>query len=652
MKKRLSTNHTNQNGSTGKTGQADKADKTDKTSKATVGRKQEKEEEEQFKVRHIFAAFASLPRVMKLVWSTNARLTAGMLLISVLRGFLPAVSVYITKQVIDSVFKAILSPMHDTRPVWLFVGLQLAANLLDRLLSTLSNIVQQLLQEEISNKVQLLILEKANTLDLAFFEDSEFYDKMRRASDEANYKPVQMISQTFDLLRSVITLFSMIFLLIQLAWWLALIVLALPIPSFIANSRYGWIGYWRMRRESPDRRRMMYFNHIMTVDHYNKEVKLFSLGQYFIDRYKHLAEHFLKESKSVLVPRYLTNFIWMGLSLVANAGIYIYVALQTVARHITIGGLTLYTQTALQVGSSFQSVLDGISNTYENNLFVNTLFEFLEYQPVIVSPNNPQPMEQNEGRKGLEIEFRNVSFTYPDKDPETQAALKNVSFTIRAGEAIALVGRNGAGKTTMVKLLTRLYDPDEGEILVGGRNIKEYDLKDLRCEIGVIFQDYVSYYLTARENIGIGKIEHIEDLELVARAAQKSGAREVVEKLDDGYDTQLGHWWKDGTQLSGGQWQKIALARAFMRDARILTLDEPTSSLDAKAEYEVFAKFRQLTSGKTAIFISHRFSTVRLADRIFVLDNGHIIESGTHAELMALDSHYAELFNLQAEAYR
>ena len=646
MKEHTATNHINY------TNKKDKTEKADKTSKTTGGKKQEEKEEEQFKIRHIFASFASLPRILRLVWSTDARFTTCMVLISVLRGFLPAVSVYITKQVIDSVFNAIRSHGHSITLIWFFVGLQLAVNLLDRLLSTLSNIVQQLLQEKVSNKVQLLILEKANTLDLAFFEDAEFYDKMRRASDEANYKPVQMISETFDLFRSIITLFSMIFLLVPLAWWLALIVLVLPIPSFIANSRYGWIGYYRMRRESPDRRRMLYFNHVMTVDHYNKEIKLFNLGQYFIARFKNLADHFFEESKSVLVPRYLTNFAWISISLVANAGIYIYVALQTVVGRITIGQLTLYTQTALQVGTSFQSVLDGISNTYENNLFVNTLFEFLEYKPVIVSPPNPHPLQKGDECRGLEIEFRNVSFTYPDKDPQTRSALKNVSFTIRAGETLALVGRNGAGKTTLVKLLTRLYDPDEGEILVGGRDIKGYDLKELRREIGVIFQDYVSYFLTARENIGLGSIDHVENLELVASAARKSGAHQVVEELDDGYDTQLGRWWRDGTQLSGGQWQKIALARAFMRDASILILDEPTSSLDAKAEYEVFAKFRELTSGKTAIFISHRFSTVRLADRIFVLENGKIIESGSHAELMAQNGHYAELFNLQAEAYR
>ncbi|HET7639604.1 MAG TPA: ABC transporter ATP-binding protein, partial [Ktedonobacteraceae bacterium] len=482
------------------------------------------------------------------------------------RGFTPAVSFWITKQLIDSVVNAIKT--HHIGMVLWYVGAQLAVNLLDRLLSTLSKIVQQLLQDRVSTRVQLLILEKANTLDLAYFEDSEFYDKLRRAADEATYKPVLIISQTFELVQTVITLFSMILLLVQLAWWLALVALVVPIPSFIASSRYGWIGYISMRRESPERRKMYYFNRLMTDDDYNKEIKLFNLGNFFIGSYQKLANKFYEENKRILVRRNMTGFFWMALSLVANAGIYIYVALQAVIGRITLGGLTLYTQTAQQVGQSFQGLLDGLSNTYENNLFVSTLFEFLEYKPVITSPEKPQPLALVSEGKGLEIEFRNVSFTYPDKDPETQATLKNVSFTIQAGEAIALVGRNGAGKTTIVKLLTRLYDPDEGEILIGGRNIKEYDLKQLREEIGVIFQDYVSYYLSARENIGVGRVNDIENLDLVNSAAQKSGADAIIGELADGYETILGRWWKDGTQLSGGQWQKVALARAFIRDAR------------------------------------------------------------------------------------
>jgi ATP-binding cassette subfamily B protein len=302
-----------------------------------------------------------------------------------------------------------------------------------------------------------------------------------------------------------------------------------------------------------------------------------------------------------------------------------------------------------QVGQNFQGVLDSLSDLYEHHLFINTLFDFLAYKPQIVAPERPVALEVPVGSGGLDIEFRNVSFTYPGK---SEPALKNISFTLRAGESIALVGQNGAGKTTLVKLLTRLYDPTEGEILVGGRNIKEYDPRELRGQIGVIFQDYVQYHLPARENIGIGRVAEIENRPLVELAARKSGADAVIARLDEGYEAMLGRWFEKGVDLSGGEWQKIALARAFMRDAPILILDEPTSALDAQAEYDIFQRFRHLTAGRTVIFISHRFSTVRLADRIFVIEQGAVIEHGSHKNLLVLGGKYAELFNLQAEAYR
>ncbi len=609
--------------------------------------------EEKFSFRKVPEAFVSLPRVLRLVWSTSALLTTLLGLLNLAQGFIPALSVSITALVIDSVVRAI--QIHSTSPIWLPIALQLAIALISSLLANVSNIVQQLLQEQVSNRVQLEILKKANTLDLAFFENPEFYDKMRQAANQSTYQPVSMISQTFGFGQTIVTLVSLIFLLVHLAWWLAIVALIVPIPAFFSSTRYGWRGYQLMRRQSPERRLMAYFVTLMTTDTYNKEVKLFNLGDFFIGKFWHLATTLYKQDRKLLLRRYNINFLWTGLTVIANTAIYLYVALQTVAGRITLGGLTLYTQTAVQVGQNFQSLLNGISNTYENTLYVNTLFDFLEYQPEIVSPPQPKPVVLPENIHGLDIEFRDVSFTYPGKDPETQAALKHASFTIHAGEAIALVGRNGAGKTTLVKLLTRLYDPDEGDIFIGGRNIKEYDLKDLREQVGVIFQDYVNYYMTAQENIGVGRVAQIEQRDLVMSAASKSGASAVIEKLPNGYDTMLGRWFKDlkdSTQLSGGEWQKIALARAFMRDARILVLDEPTSALDAQAEYEVFTKFRELTRGKTAVFISHRFSTVRLADRIFVIENGRIIESGTHQELIALDGRYAQLFNLQAEAYR
>jgi ATP-binding cassette, subfamily B, bacterial len=613
-------------------------------------RREQQKLDEGFKFRQIFQAFTSLPRVLRLVWSTQAFFTATLAILSIAQGIMPTITVLITRLVIDSVVAGIMH--HTISPIWIPVGLQLAAGLASNLLSTLSNIVQQLLQERVSNRVQFLILEKANTLDLAFFENPEFYDKLRNASDQSSYQPVTMVSQTFGLVQTSVTLVSMLFLLFQLAWWLAIIALIVPIPSFIASSRYGWRGYQLMRRQSPERRLMAYLNQIMTTDRYNKEIKLFELGNYFITQFKQLANKFYEEKKSILVRRYMTGFLWNSITVAANAGIYLYVAFEAVIGRITLGGLTLYTQSALQTGQNFQSLLNGISSTYENNLYVNTLFEFLEYKPKLVSPEHPRPLTLDPDRQGLDIEFRNVSFTYPDKDPETQAALRDVSFTVRAGESVALVGSNGAGKTTIVKLLTRLYDPDEGEILIGGHNIKEYDLKELREYIGVIFQDYATYFLSARENIGVGRIAEVENEALVAGAAQKSGADKVIEGLPEGYKTILGRWFENGTQLSGGEWQKIALARAFIRDASILILDEPTSSLDAQAEYEVFARFRILTRGKTAIFISHRFSTVRLADHILVLEHGRIIEQGSHEELILLTGRYAELFNLQAEAYR
>jgi ATP-binding cassette subfamily B protein len=611
------------------------------------GRKKDEQLDDGFSFKKVFGSLTSLPRVMRLVWSAHPLLTAGLGLLNILRGILPAITVTISQLVIDAVLQGIRT--HSINPIWLPVGLQLLAGIVTQLLTTLSNIDQQLLQEHVSNRIQLQILEKSNTLDLSFFENPEFYDRLRHAADEATYKPVSMISDTFGLGRTFITLFSMLFLLFQLSWWLAIVALIIPIPSFIASSKYGWIGFQRMRRQSPERRQMQYFIRLMTTDDYNKEIKLFNLGTFFIERCKMLMEKFYDENKKVLIPRYMVGFVWAAVTVAANSAIYLYIALRAVAGSITLGQLTKFTQATIQAGTNFQSVLDGFSSTYENNLFVSTLFEFLEYTPQIISPANPAPIDPSTNIKGLSVEFRNVSFTYPEK---SEPALKNISFIIQTGEAIALVGRNGAGKTTLVKLLTRLYDPDEGEIFIGGRNIKEYDLEELREQVGVIFQDYVRYNMKANENIGMGRIAEIENGPMISTAAQKSGADTVIEKLEEGYESMLGRWFDKGVQLSGGEWQKVALARAFIRDARILVLDEPTSALDPQAEYDVFSRFRQLTEGKTAIFISHRFSTVRLADRIFVIEQGILRENGSHKELMDLNGRYAELFNLQAEAYR
>jgi ATP-binding cassette subfamily B protein len=597
----------------------------------------------------VLTAFTSLPRVLRLVWNVQPVFTATLGLLYVTQGFLPTATAYVSKLLIDGVVLAIRQGGQNgtTTLIFWLVAAQFGVQGLSSLLQTLANIVQQLLQERTSSAVQLMVMEKANTLDLAFFEDAKFYDSLQEAQREAASRPTGMISQTFGLGRTAVTLLSMIVVLTHLAWWLALLALVAPVPAFIANVRYGWRGFQQMRWQSPLRREMAYYNTLLTTDTFNKEIKLFRLGNFFINLYRQQARRFYEQARGMIVPRYLASFGWGLASLLTNGLVYLYVALQAVARYISLGDLSFYTQAALSLGTSFQGLLGGISDTYENNLFVNTLFEFLEYKPRIVSP----PDGLAPAAPGLTIEFRHVSFTYPGR-AEHGPALADVSFTIQAGEAIALVGRNGAGKTTIVKLLTRLYDPDEGQILVNGRDIREYDLNALRAQIGVIFQDYVTYFLTAGRNIGVGKVEAIDDQRGVAVAAGKSGADAVIAKLPSAYETMLGKWFEEGQQLSGGEWQKIALARAFMRDAQLLILDEPTSSLDPQAEYEVFARFRELTVGKSAVFISHRFSTVRLANRIIVLEEGRVLEEGTHDELLARGERYAELFALQAEAYR
>lgn len=601
---------------------------------------------ETFQLKHVFASIKTLPRIGRLVWEASPSLTFWSAMFYLVLGIAPAVSATITQFLFDGVLLGIREG--SIAPIWLPVCLQLGLNVLTRTCTVVGVVLRALLRERVSDHVQQMVLRKANTLDMEQFENSEYYDTLRHASDEASYRPATMITQTFDLLRTFVTLFSMLFLIAHLAWWLVLVALVIPIPSFISSSRYGWKDYILARRQSPERRMQSYYSQTLTVDQQIKEIRLFNLGDFFLTRFKTNAEKLFEESKRTMIPRATYGLLWSLLSIAANSLIYVYIALQAVLRLISFGQLSKFVTAANSAGQSFQSILDGVTDTYEDSLFVDLLFEFLAYEPKILAPEHPLPLHEHVREQGLEIEFRNVSFTYPGKQ---QPALKHVSFHLHAGETGALVGSNGAGKTTLVKLLSRLYDPDEGEILLGGHNIKEYDPRELREHLGVIFQDFVRYHMTANDNIGIGRVADIEKREQVIAAARKSGAHSAISQLTKGYDAMLGRWFEKGVELSGGQWQKIALARAFMRAAPLLILDEPTSALDAEAEYEIFTRFRELTSGKTALFISHRFSTVRLADRIFVLEQGTIRENGSHDELLALNGRYAELFNLQARAY-
>jgi ATP-binding cassette subfamily B protein len=598
--------------------------------------------------RNIRQTWQSIVRVMGLVWATSPKLTSTLGIASVFQSVLPAAQVWLAGRLIDAVVSGIEAggDAEHVRIIVIIAVVQLALLLSSSLLQTLANISQQLLQEQLAIHVQLQIMRLAATLDLADFENAEYYDQLQQAQRESARRPVDMVSGVFGLGRSLITFATMIALLVGLSPWIAVAALISPIPAFISGSRYGWWGFQQMRRQSPVRRVMSYLTNLMTTDEYAKEVKLFTAGDYFIDRYERTAEGYYAETRDLLVRRYLAGFGWGSLTTLASSGTFLYVALLAVRGQVTLGALTVFTQAAQQVQGAFQGILGGIQGIYEHGLYLTTLYELLERQPKIHAPENPVPVRRP-FQKG--IEFRHVTYQYPDRDVP---ALDDVSFTIEPGQTVALVGRNGAGKSTIVKLLGRLYDPDAGQILIDGHDVREYDPEELRREFGVMFQDFAAYQVSAGENIGVGNVEHATDDAAIVSAAERAGADDVVRKLPNSYDTTLGKWFEGGHQLSGGEWQKIALARAFMRDAQILILDEPTAALDAQAEHDLFARIKDLTKGKMALYISHRFSTVRMADRILFLENGRLVEQGTHDELMLQGGRYADLFDLQAASYR
>jgi ATP-binding cassette subfamily B protein len=607
---------------------------------------------------------AALPRVLELVWEASPGITVGLFATTLVAGVIPAASAYTSKLLVNSVVAGIgvhvfhrpdritlsAGPLHSplvttTEAIVVVAIVQLLLFALSSLLSTLRNISQQLLQNAVTVRIQLMVMEKAASLDLAFYEDPAHYDLLRRAQNDSINRPVMMISTAFGLVQTALTFVTMIALLLGVSPLLALLALASPIPAFIADTRYGWRGYNIARWGSRLLRRMNYLVQLVTTDSYAKEVKLFELGDYFIERYRLIAEAFYGSQRRLVTRRYLIGFAWGLLSTLATSVTYLYVALQAIAARLTLGDLTLYTTAAQSVQGSIQGILSGFSAMYEHNLYLNNLFELMESKPELTAPAHPRPLPQPS--RG-EITFENVSFAYPGAEGN---ALTDLSFVARPGETIAVVGRNGAGKTTLFKLICRLYDPTAGRILIDGVDIRELEPDELRAQIGAMFQDYVTYQATAAENIGLGNLPALTDRPAIMTASERAGADELIASLPEGYDTALGKWFDLGVNLSGGEWQKVALARAFMRATPILLLDEPTSALDAQAEYDLFERLRVLTAGRTAIYISHRFSTVRRADRILFLEQGRLVEQGTHEELIALEGRYAHLFRLQASAY-
>ncbi|MBN1122612.1 MAG: ABC transporter ATP-binding protein [Anaerolineae bacterium] len=508
------------------------------------------------------------------------------------------------------------------------------------------NLVEKHLSARLSLHINKLIMNKALTLDLGHFEDSQFYDKLQNAQSEADQRAMNVVTLCFQLLQTGMTFLAFLFLLVRFSPWLVAIFFFATVPSFALQSHYGQLNFRLLSGQAPERRRLIYFKEQLTVDRYVKEIKLFGIGGWFIQQYLDEFWPLFRADMKLAKKRSAISLLWGTLGVVGYLGAIGWIIYRAIDQSISFGEAVLYLEVFEQSHYITQDMLRMFLQLHEHSLFVDNLFVFLAIEPKVQSPTQPQPTP---AVIQSYIEFRGVSFRYPN---QKEWALRNIDLSIHPGEKLALVGLNGAGKTTLIKLLTRLYDPTEGQILIDGVDLRALDPDEWHKQIGVIFQDYVHYHLTAAENIGVGQIDALSDRERIVEAARKGGAHESIESLPNGYDTVLGKWFADGQELSLGQWQKVALSRAFMRDASILILDEPTAALDAEQEYHTFQHFRQLTEGKIAILISHRFSTVRMADRIAVINEGELTELGSHDELIARRGLYAHLFTIQAEGYK
>jgi ATP-binding cassette subfamily B protein len=607
-------------------------------------------------IRERVGALRNLPPFLKLVWRTSPGLAFATLMLRLVRALLPVGALYIGKLIIDEVLLQaqradVPSTLSDwiasgyvDRLLWL-LGAELALAVLSDVLGRIVSLFDSLLSEQFSNATSIRLMEHAATLDLEDFEDSELQDKLDRARRQASGR-MSLMTQLFGQVQDIVTILSFAAGLFIYAPWLILLLLVALVPAFLGEAHFNAQSYALNYARTPQTRELDYVRQTGASVESAKEVKIFGLNGFLIDRYRTLATGFYDANKALASRRAGWGGALTALGTIGYYVAYAYLAWRTLAGQFSIGDLTFLAGSFRRLRTLLEGLLIGFSQTAGQALYLDDLLSFFEIEPEIQSPENPRafpsPLQQG-------FTFEDVGFRYPGAE---RWAVRHMSFTLHAGEVLALVGENGAGKTTLVKLLARLYDPDEGRILLDGYDLREYDLDALRANIGVIFQDFVRYHMTAAENIAVGRIDAREDRARIVGAAERSLANEVIERLPMGYDQVIGKRFRRGVDLSGGEWQKIAIARAYMRDAQLLILDEPTAALDARSEFEVFQRFKELSSGKTAVLISHRFSSVRMADRILVLADGTVEAAGTHAELLAQRGRYAELFELQAAGYR
>jgi len=592
-----------------------------------------------------FAALGNLPRFFKLVWETNHWYAILDILLRLIRSAIPVSILYIGKLIIDQVI--LLSRTHSTdlSVLWKLVLAEFALAIISDALARATALVDSLLGDLFSNHTSVKIMEHAATLDLDQFEDSEFYDKLERARQQTIGRTI-LLSQLLSQVQDIITMAFLLVGLIAFNAWLILLLLVAIVPAFLGESYFNNKSYALTRGQTPERRELDYMRYLGASDETAKEVKLFNLSGFLIDRFKMLSNKFYDDNKKLSVKRASWGTLFALLGSLGYYAAYVVMIIKTVEGALTVGTLTFLAGSFRQLRSLLEGILSRFTSVSQGAIYLRDFFDFFEIQPKIKAASKPVPFP-NPIRHG--ITFENVGFKYHNSD---QWANRHLSFTLHAGEKLALVGENGAGKTTLVKLMARLYDPVEGRILLDGVDLREYDIMDLRKNTGIIFQDYLRYQLSFAQNIAVGNIDEQDNRPLIKMSAEKSLANLLADRLPQKYDQALGRRFNNGIELSGGEWQKVALARAYMKEAQILILDEPTSALDARAEYSVFQRFAELSKGKTAVLISHRFSTVRMADRILVLDKGQIIEMGSHEELINKNGHYAELFLLQAKGYK